>query len=549
MKKGFVAVAVLIVLFMAVTGCSKAQAKDIQVVLQVNGEIFDVVKVNSFNNAVVKEPAAQDGRIFKGWTLQESWEESEVDSVPLIPNKGLVRYDDVKDAIKGNASSVILRAVFGAIPRRDLVVAWYSKESTSGLNQGHMDVFKDKLFAYLTSLGYSPDKMDIVIRDYNGNVGDTCAAITKDADVDITVGWSSSSNLTGTGGWVEGKDFLENVGGITIGAKARYSARLSDTELSKLVYTWIQSEFGEGAAAPATPAAEPAPVETKAEEPVVEASPAASDSHDNLVIAWYAKEGTSGMNQSYIDAFTTKLVEFLGSRGYSSDIVVLRSYDGKVGETCAAISADGDVDLTIGWSSTSNLTSTGGWVEGKDFLENVGNVTIGEKARYAARISDDYLSRLVFAWIQNEFGEGGVELPEAEAQALIEGNIVIAWYAKEGTSGMNQSYIDAFQAKLVEYLASQGYTTDKVVLRGYDGKVGETCAAITSDGDVDITIGWSSTSNLTSTGGWVEGKDFLENIGNITIGAKARYAARLTDTDLSKLVYAWILSEFTTPAN
>ena len=549
MKKGFVAVAVLIVLFMAVTGCSKAQAKDIQVVLQVNGVIFDVVKVNSFNNAVVKEPAAQDGRIFKGWTLQESWEESEVDSVPLIPNKGLVRYDDVKDAIKGNASSVILRAVFGAIPRRDLVVAWYSKESTSGLNQGHMDVFKDKLFAYLTSLGYSPDKMDIVIRDYNGNVGDTCAAITKDADVDITVGWSSSSNLTGTGGWVEGKDFLENVGGITIGAKARYSARLSDTELSKLVYTWIQSEFGEGAAAPATPAAEPAPVETKAEEPVVEASPAASDSHDNLVIAWYAKEGTSGMNQSYIDAFTTKLVEFLGSRGYSSDIVVLRSYDGKVGETCAAISADGDVDLTIGWSSTSNLTSTGGWVEGKDFLENVGNVTIGEKARYAARISDDYLSRLVFAWIQNEFGEGGVELPEAEAQALIEGNIVIAWYAKEGTSGMNQSYIDAFQAKLVEYLASQGYTTDKVVLRGYDGKVGETCAAITSDGDVDITIGWSSTSNLTSTGGWVEGKDFLENIGNITIGAKARYAARLTDTDLSKLVYAWILSEFTTPAN
>lgn len=549
MKKGFVAVAVLIVLFMAVTGCSKAQAKDIQVVLQVNGEIFDVVKVNSFNNAVVKEPAAQDGRIFKGWTLQESWEESEVDSVPLIPNKGLVRYDDVKDAIKGNASSVILRAVFGAIPRRDLVVAWYSKESTSGLNQGHMDVFKDKLFAYLTSLGYSPDKMDIVIRDYNGNVGDTCAAITKDADVDITVGWSSSSNLTGTGGWVEGKDFLENVGGITIGAKARYSARLSDTELSKLVYTWIQSEFGEGAAAPATPAAEPSPVETKAEETVVEASPAASDSHDNLVIAWYAKEGTSGMNQSYIDAFTTKLVEFLGSRGYSSDIVVLRGYDGKVGETCAAISADGDVDLTIGWSSTSNLTSTGGWVEGKDFLENVGNVTIGEKARYAARISDDYLSRLVFAWIQNEFGEGGVELPEAEAQALIEGNIVIAWYAKEGTSGMNQSYIDAFQAKLVEYLASQGYTTDKVVLRGYDGKVGETCAAITSDGDVDITIGWSSTSNLTSTGGWVEGKDFLENNGNITIGAKARYAARLTDTDLSKLVYAWILSEFITPAN
>ncbi|MBR2281747.1 MAG: hypothetical protein IJ863_03885, partial [Spirochaetales bacterium] len=74
-------------------------------------------------------------------------------------------------------------------------------------------------------------------------------------------------------------------------------------------------------------------------------------------------------------------------------------------------------------------------------------------------------------------------------------------------------------------------------------------AAISSDGDVDLAIGWSSTSNLTSTGGWVEGKDFLENTENITIGAKARYAARLTDTDLSKLVYAWIISEFATPAN
>ncbi|MBR2282316.1 MAG: hypothetical protein IJ863_06815, partial [Spirochaetales bacterium] len=348
MKKGFVAVVVLIVLFMAVTGCcAKAQAKDIQVVLQVNGEVFDVVTVNSFNNAVVKEPAAQDGRVFKGWTLQESWEEAEVDNVPLIPNVGLVRYIDVKDAVKGNASSVILRAVFGAIPRRDLVVAWYSKESTSGLNQGHMDAFKDRLFSYLASMGYSPDKMDIVIRDYNGNVGDTCAAISKDADVDITVGWSSSSNLTGTGGWVEGKDFLENVGGITIGAKARYSARLSDTELSRLVYTWIQNEFGEGATAAAAPAAKPAPVETKAEEPVVEASPAASDSQGSLVIAWYAKEATSGINQDNIDAFQSRLADFLSSRGYGSVTVVLRGYDGKVGETCAAISSDGDVDLAI----------------------------------------------------------------------------------------------------------------------------------------------------------------------------------------------------------
>ena len=39
-------------------------------------------------------------------------------------------------------------------------------------------------------------------------------------------------------------DFIENVGGITIGAKERFTARLTDTELSLKVYAWIQDTYG-----------------------------------------------------------------------------------------------------------------------------------------------------------------------------------------------------------------------------------------------------------------------------------------------------------------
>ncbi len=570
MKKGIAVLAIVLLALMTVlVGCSKKTSvpKEIQVVLKVNGETADVVTVDSFNNALVEEPVSADGEIFKGWTLQESWEDP--DSVPVLPNRGLVRYDDVKGAVVGDARSVILNAVFGEPPRRDLVVAWYSKESTSGMNQGHMDVFKEKLYAFLKTQGYEPEKMDIVIRDYNGGVADTCAAISKDADVDITVGWSSTGNLTSTGGWTEGEDFLENTGSITIGAKARYSARLSDTDMSKLVYAWILKEFGPEASAATTESTETAasaPAATETAPAVTETTVSAGTNDGKLVVAWYAKEGTSGLNQGYMDAFQAKLVEFLASKGYSADILEVRGYDGKVGETCAAITASGDVDLMVGWAASSNLVSTGGWTEGKDFLENTGDITIGEKARYAARISDDDMTKLVYAWIIGEYGpvveaaaeEPAVEAPAVEAAPAVEepvasepvvetvkdGKLVVAWYAKESTSGLNQDYMDAFKAKLVEFMASAGYTTDSVEVRGYDGKVGETCAAITASGDVDLMVGWSSTDNLTTTGGWTEGKDFLENTGDITIGAKARYAARITDTDLSKLVYAWILSEY-----
>lgn len=420
MKKHFIPL--LLALSMCLTvlsGCVAVRGfeKDLQVVLEANGEYYGCYTVNIFNNAVVPEPEPPEGKVFVGWTAQEPGDASDEGAAPISESTGLIRYADVKDYIAGERLSVTLYAIFEDAPQRDLVIAWYAKTATSGLDQAAMDGFEAKLYEYLSAQGYNPEKMDILIRGYEGNVGDTCSAIRKDGDVDIMVGWSNSDNLTETGGFVAGEDFLENVGEVTIGEKARYAARKTDTELTLLVYAWIQDEYGIGAGAapapedtaePATePTAEPEPAVTE-EQPGETPAPADLDAMagQSLIIAWYAKSDTSGIDQAAMDAFQTKLYDYLTAQGLKPEkmSIAFRGYDGKVGDSCAAIKSDGDVDIMMGWSNSENLTETGGFVEGQDFLENVGDVTIGEKARYIARKTETELCRLVYAWIQSEFG-------------------------------------------------------------------------------------------------------------------------------------------------
>ena len=391
---------VLLIALLALAGCSRkvVAEKDIQVALEVEGKLKGSVTVNEFNNAILEEPVSSEGKPFKGWTLQETWDESDTDSVKFIPNKGLVRYNDVKDSVKGDSRSVVLRAVFGTAPRKDLVIAWYNKESTSGLNQGHMDVFLDKLKAYLRSEGYDTDKMAIEVRGYEGGVADTCAAISKDGDVDITVGWSSTGNLTGTGGWTEGKDFLENVSGVTIGAKSRNTARISDTDLSKKVYAWIQNEFGAGAKTEAAPAAAPAATpaaETPApaaEAPAAEA-PAAMDD-GKLVIGWYAKSATSGLDETIIARFEEAVRALIASGEYKDTVIVVRSYDGNVADVQSAVLENGDVDVMVGMKAFS--------LEGIE-MEVQQDVAMGAKTdRRIHRISNDAVAVYLFEWLKTE---------------------------------------------------------------------------------------------------------------------------------------------------
>lgn len=214
MKRRFMAVLIALVMCLAAfSGCSalKGLERDVQVILQNEGEYVGTYTVNIFNNAVVPE-MTKDGYQFRGWSVKDNWTAG-VDSEELLSeNTGLIRYDDIKDYIGKDSLSITLYAAYSEIPHHDLVIAWYNKETTSGLTQESIDAFQSELYAYLTTQGYTPEQMDIVIRGYSGDVGTTCSEIKKDGDVDIMIGWSSTSNITGTGGMEEGTDFIENNG-------------------------------------------------------------------------------------------------------------------------------------------------------------------------------------------------------------------------------------------------------------------------------------------------------------------------------------------------
>lgn len=246
MKKHIIAALLVIVLCLtALSGCSlmKSFERDVQVVLEVDGEYYNTCTVNIFNNAIVTPPDVPskfEGKTFIGWTAQQNWQELAAKKVEVSANKGLIRYDDVKDHIQGAERSVTLQAAFVEI---DLVIAWYDRGDTSGLTESYMQTFEKNMYAYLTDNGYVPEDMYIVLRGYDGAVGASCAKIMSDGDVDIMVGWAG--NITSTGGMTQGVDFIENVSGITIGyTPNRYAARITDTKLTNLVFDWIKSEYG-----------------------------------------------------------------------------------------------------------------------------------------------------------------------------------------------------------------------------------------------------------------------------------------------------------------
>ena len=125
--------------------------------------------------------------------------------------------------------------------------------------------------------------------------------------------------------------------------------------------------------------------------------------------------------------------------------------------------------------------------------------------------------------------------------------VVIAWYDKEATSGINANQMKALQAKLVEYLKAQGVSDEDIatiVVRGYTGSVGTSCANIMNDDDVDIMFGFGSKSNVVDTGGMKE-SSILETealVVDYNGKTKNRTIHRLTENERVLKVMEWLKS-------
>ena len=412
MKKHLVAtllVAVMCLLTLSACSVVAGLENDVNITLNVNGNALDGnYVVNTFNNAIVPVPEAPKGDVFLGWTADKDWQNKDIADVALSQNKGLIRYDDVKDyAVDGK---ITLYAVFGVQPRHDIAVAWYDKEKTSGLNQGVMDEFLTALKAFLTTQGYTPDSMDIVVRGYAGNVGPTCGAIMDDGDIDIMVGWAAASNIEGTGGMKRGVDFLQNYGNIKLtgASKARYTAKLSDSEVANKVYRWILSTYaGEGGATkdydvadtPVVPDPDPDPNPDDTKLTITDTI---------LTVSVWSNEGTW-----VSDAQLAKLKEdfsaYLTKRGVDVSTLVITwkvEEATKVAELGASVNAAGNIDFILGCGA--NVTTKGG-------VENVEKIAISSNdymtGRMIAVLNKDnprQLAKILWEFVS------GTKFPEAE---------------------------------------------------------------------------------------------------------------------------------------
>ena len=125
-----------------------------------------------------------------------------------------------------------------------LVIAWYAKTQTSGLDENIIKSFENSLKAYLKTLNYSDEEINsVLLRNYNGTVAVSCEAIKNDGDVNIMVGWKSNVDTNGNLSFIESYPSSSENNGITMGSvEGRWIHRLTNDELTIEVFNWIIKE-------------------------------------------------------------------------------------------------------------------------------------------------------------------------------------------------------------------------------------------------------------------------------------------------------------------
>lgn len=124
-------------------------------------------------------------------------------------------------------------------------------------------------------------------------------------------------------------------------------------------------------------------------------------------------------------------------------------------------------------------------------------------------------------------------------------SIVIGWYGKSSKSGLDVEVMKVFANNLVKYLKAKGVSDEdikKVSIRRYGDEntaVAPMGELINADGDCDILLGIGSNIDDPAKGNVT----VVEKQGEVTMGGKSRYIARVTDTkQIVKDLYDFIIS-------
>lgn len=358
--------------------------------------------------STISDPT-KDDYVFSKWVLEDG---SEFDVETAIVNSSFNVYAvftlENQPSVNEDEANLNVNDVKEAGKEYSLVVGWYGKTSTSGVDETIAKHFFANTKIYLEAIGATQDELDsITFRKYGGDDTDVATLgglVNSDGDVDILIGVGNNINTTG------GVNIVDKTGNFTIGeASGRYVALLSDNSFATSFFNYITGLLEEDQVnvfdmnytidskdvTNEEPGEEGDDEDTPSTPSIDESALNVTDSKEegkeySLVIGWYGNIGTSGMDETLAKHFYANVLTYLESSGMSDEDVSkisVRKYgddETKVADLGALVNGDADVDLLVGVGK--NIETTGGVTA----VSKTGGFTIGgETDRYIALLSEN----------------------------------------------------------------------------------------------------------------------------------------------------------------
>lgn len=223
----------------SLSGCNNEEFYDLKVYNK--DELILKSKISIFNNAILPtvDPSSyEDGKIFVGFGVKEF--------IPHVSRKNdfyqekdLVRLVDVRPYAVNH--TINLRTIYcneGELANYYLVLGWYAKTNTSGLDENIINGFKPLLTNYLkdTLHANSSQLANVDIRAYDGDVSTIGANINFDGDVNIFIGAAGNLATTGNVAYTSRASFP--VKGVT----DRLIYLINNSTVAESVYNFMRSK-------------------------------------------------------------------------------------------------------------------------------------------------------------------------------------------------------------------------------------------------------------------------------------------------------------------
>ena len=210
----------------------------------VDGELYKtaLVKEGETVTNIIDNPT-KEGYDFSGWKLEDNTEFN-LETTLVTSNLTVNATFTKKVVVEPGKDEITLNVEDTKDPTKEysIVIGWYGKTATSGLNVDVMKVFANNLVKYLKAKGVSDEDIKKVsIRRYgdeNTAVAPMGELINADGDCDILLGIGSNIDDPAKGNVT----VVEKQGEVTMGGKSRYIARVTDTkQIVKDLYDFIIS--------------------------------------------------------------------------------------------------------------------------------------------------------------------------------------------------------------------------------------------------------------------------------------------------------------------